>query len=147
MKGIARTARRLMLVFLALVASSMMFFSFPAVAATSSATLLTPDNFETEVVKSAKPVIVILAPELVLKGDPNFLENLKTKAEQVYGDKYKVITGKNEENFEIDNRVSPPGFPIPKIAAYKSGFFEVGIPLGRDATQSFESVKTDLEKA
>jgi hypothetical protein len=78
MKDIAKIAKRLMLVFLALVVSSTMFLSSPALADTSlsqeeieeqkyidQAPILpvTPENFETEVVKANKPVIALLLTE------------------------------------------------------------------------------------
>ena len=148
MKSITRILTRLVLVFLMLVASSMMFFSSPAVAATSSPTLLTLKNFETEVLASDKPVIAILVPGLFLENQPNYLENLKTKAQQFYGDKYKVVTGKIEENPQIIYQVPPIGVSVPKIAAYEDGYLIGGAILALDdSTPSFEFLKTQLGKA
>ena len=121
MKGITRITRRLMLMFLALIASSMMFLSPPAVAATSSLATLNSSNFETEVVKSDKPVVVILALEDTLGAYQLSLEKLKSEAEKFYGDKYKIVVGKGEENREIFNpllRIYPP-FPTGSI--FKNG--------------------------
>lgn len=57
MKNITKVTR-LTLAFLALVVSSMMFFSSPVVAATSSLSNLNANNFEAEVQKSNIPVLV-----------------------------------------------------------------------------------------
>ena len=148
MKGITRITQRLMLVFLALVAAITMFLSSPAVAATSSVTLLTPDNFETEVVKSDKPVIVVLASRPTLEGYQTSLENLKSEAEKFFGDKYKVVVGRDEENY-YNNELSVPSPrifpPFPTIVAFKNGqrvagaFFRPG-----SSTSAFEYVKGEL---
>jgi thioredoxin 1 len=58
MKGIIKIAKRLMLVFLALVASSTMFLTMPAVAASSSISYVDDRTFDTEVLKSGEPVVV-----------------------------------------------------------------------------------------
>lgn len=58
MKGITRITRRLMLVFLALVASSMMFFSSPAIAATDTEAYFVfdyPPSPETFTIKLTDP--------------------------------------------------------------------------------------------
>lgn len=103
MKSIVRITQRLVSLFLVLVASSMMFLSSPAIAATSSATTLslvniTDENYQTEVIQSSKskPVIVIVAPKISYSSE--YLEKLKTEAKKFYGDKYKILTGKTEEN-------------------------------------------------
>lgn len=138
-----------MSLFLVLVASSMMFLSSPAVAATSSPTLLTPDNFETEVVKSNKPVITILADKSSLEYQKTSLENLKSEAEKVFGDKYKIVVGTAEEN--SDNRelfVPIPLIfpPFATIVGFKNGerVLGRGFPADRP-TGAFESVKDELE--
>ncbi|BAZ30126.1 hypothetical protein NIES4074_25820 [Cylindrospermum sp. NIES-4074] len=128
MKNIPKITRRLMLVFMAFVASSMMFLSSPAIAATSSATSrldidykdydlatspvtivdLTPDNFETEVVKSTKPVLVFILPELdstktqeALKGIKYVIDARLADENDVYpnaeSDKYKFAVGKRKD--------------------------------------------------
>lgn len=147
MKGITRITRRLMSLFLVLVVSSMMFLSSPAVAATSSVTLLTPDNFETEVENSDKPVIVILASQVYLEENPNYLEETKSKAVKFFGDKYKIVTGKIEENgFVYSNVLAPRIYPpFPGIVGYKNGALTRGIYLTpNDPTQGFEFVKEQL---
>lgn len=63
MKNIIRIARRLILVFLAVVASSTMFFSSPAVAAPVEFMNFTLDNYKTVLEQSDKPVMIFLLPE------------------------------------------------------------------------------------
>ncbi|ARV57403.1 hypothetical protein BZZ01_01055 [Nostocales cyanobacterium HT-58-2] len=148
MKNISKIARRLMLVFMAFVASSMMFLSSPAVAATSSVTLLTPDNFETEVVKSDKPVVVVLASIPTLEGYNTSLEKLKSDAENYFGDKYKVVVGKAEENADNYQLFVPSPLiypPLSTIIGLKNGQRVTGAVFRPgNSTSAFEYVKGQL---
>lgn len=151
MKHIIRITQRLMSLFLILVASSMMLFSSPAVAATSSLTLLTlltPYNFETEVAKSDKPVIVVLASIPTLEGYQTSLKKLKSDAENYFGDKYKVVVGDTEENEDNDELsvASPRIFPpFATIVGFKNGHKVTGAPFRPgNSTGAFEYVKGQL---
>jgi hypothetical protein len=89
-----------MLLFFVLVASSMMFLSSPAIAATSSVVTVTDENYQIEVIESSKsqPVIVILVGEDVVEDMPTFLEDFRRQVEKLSGDKYKIITGTKQKN-------------------------------------------------
>jgi hypothetical protein len=135
-----------MSVFLVLVASSTLFFSSPAVAATSSVTLLTEDNFQTEVLKSDKPVVVISAYEPTLEQGGTSLEKLKSEAESYFGDKYKVVVGKAENSpFPvITTRTYPPSAGITGFKNGKQEAFGIFYPRTSN-TQAFENIKGQLE--
>jgi len=149
MKYVARITRRLMSVFLVLVASSMMFLSFPAVAATLSSVTLTNENSETEVLKSDKPVIVILSSKYTLEGFEISLEELKSKAENFFGDKYKIAVGNIEDTLEISEKVPPtPRIfpPLSTVSVFKSREVIVSKILykPKDPTGLFEAIKDSL---
>ena len=149
MKGITRITRRLISLFLVLVASSMMFLSSPVVAATSSLTLLTSDNFATEVAQSNKPVIAILADKTTLDVNNTSLENLKLEAGKVFGDKYKIVVGTLEENYNNPEFFVPAPLVFPPYAtlvSFKNGkkVTARAFPTGR-AKDAFEDVKNNLE--
>ena len=125
MKNIVRITQRLVSLFLVLVASSMMFLSSPAFAATI--TTLNQENFQTEVVNSDKPVVVILGLEQGFnyagQNRDSVLEGLKSKAENFYGNNYKIVVGKAEENQSIYRpllRVYPP---FPTVSVFEKGQF------------------------
>ena len=154
MKSIVRITQRLVSLFLVLIASGMMFLSSPAIAAaTSSATTLslvniTDENYQTEVIQSSKskPVIVIVAPKFSYSSD---IEKLKTEAEKFYGDKYKIVTGKTEENKWVsDNYVSSIVFPPPPtILGFKNSEFVGASLIDSDGiTEAFDRIKEQLGK-
>lgn len=153
MKSLVRITQRLVSLFLVLLASGMMFLSSPAIAATSSATTLslvniTDENYQTEVIQSSKskPVIVIVAPKISYSSD---LEKLKTEAEKFYGDKYKIVTGKTEENKWVsDNYVSSIVFPPPPtILGFKNSEFVGASLIDSDGiTEAFDRIKEQLGK-
>ena len=153
MKSIVRITQRLVSLFLVLIASGMMFLSSPAIAATSSATTLslvniTDENYQTEVIQSSKskPVIVIVAPKNSYSSD---LEKLKTEAENFYGDKYKIVTGKTEENRWVsENYVSSIVFPAPPtILGFKNSEFVGASLIDSDGiTEAFDRIKEQLGK-
>ncbi|MCC5601689.1 hypothetical protein [Nostoc favosum] len=76
-ESITRITRRLMLAVLTLVASGMMLLSSPAIAATI--TTLNPENFQTEVLQSDKPVVVVLVSRQILQNDIITLEQVSRK--------------------------------------------------------------------
>ena len=153
MKSIVRITQRLVSLFLVLIASGMMFLSSPAIAATSSATTLslvniTDENYQTEVIQSSKskPVIVIVVPKNSYSSD---LEKLKTEAEKFYGDKYKIVTGKTEENRWVsDNYVSSIVFPPPPtLLGFKNSEFVGASLIDSDGiTEAFDRIKEQLGK-
>jgi len=153
MQSIVRITQRFVSLFLVLVASGMMFLSSPAIAATSSATTLslvsvTDENYQTEVIQSSKskPVIVIVAPKISSSSE---LEKLKTEAEKFYGDKYRIVTGKTEENKWVsDNYVSSIVFPPPPtILGFKNSEFVGASLIDSDGiTAAFDRIKEQLGK-
>jgi hypothetical protein len=125
MKSIVGITQRLVSLFLVLVASGMMFLSSPGLAAT--VTTLNQDNFETEVVNSDKPVVVILALEQGFnyagQNRDLVLEGLKSKAENFYGNNYKIVVGEAEQNRSIYRpllRVYPS---FPTVSVFEKGQF------------------------
>lgn len=147
MKSIARITRRLMSLFLVLVASSIMFLPSPAIAATSSWITVNRDNVETELLESSESAIVLLVSEAFPK---SVLEELKPKAEKFYGDKYKYVAGTVEENgFLYSNVLAPPIYPpLPGVLAFKNGQPTRGIFINpNDPTRAFEYVKEHLDAA
>ncbi|MFS0518149.1 hypothetical protein ACEYW6_26005 [Nostoc sp. UIC 10607] len=144
MESVNRITQRLMLVVLMLVVSGMMFLSSPAIAATI--TTVNRDNFEAEVLKSDKPVVVIMA------FDPALLNNeLVSKAEKSFGDKYKIVVGRIEDNGQAYSRVIAPLIypPFPGAVIYKNGEiptpgFAVNV---NDPTSSFEGIKERFENS
>jgi hypothetical protein len=143
MKSIARITRRLMSLFLVLVASSIMFLPSPAIAATSWITI-NPDNVETELLESSKSAIVLLvSPDL----PKSLLEELEQKTEKFYGDGYKYVAGTIEENRSLYSYViAPPIYPpLPGLLAVKNGEPIRGIFIdGNNPTPAFEYVKEQL---
>ena len=123
MKGIVRIAQRLMSLLLVIIASSIMFLSSPAFAATI--TTLNQENFETEVVNSDKPVVVILGLEQGFNYDgqnrDSVLEGLKSKAENFYGNNYKIVVGKAEENQSIYRPLLLVAPPFPTVSVFEKG--------------------------
>lgn len=142
MESVNRITRRLMLVVLMLVVSGMMFLSSPAIAATI--TTVNRDNFEAEVLKSDKPVVVILAD------DTGSLNNeLVSKAEKSFGDKYKIVVGEIRENVQAYSRaIVPLIYPAPPAAViFKNGNVPTpGFAFNiNDPTGSFEGIKKRFE--
>ncbi|QLE48579.1 hypothetical protein FD724_10945 [Nostoc sp. C057] len=142
MESVNRITRRLMLVVLMLVVSGMMFLSSPAIAATI--TTVNRENFETEVLKSDKPVVVILA------NDAASLNNeLVSKAEKSFGDKYKIVVGKIEENGQAYSGIAGPRIypPLPGAVIFKNGNIPTpGFVFNvNDPTSSFEDIKETFE--
>ncbi|MEH1939578.1 MAG: hypothetical protein V7L01_05060 [Nostoc sp.] len=145
---ITKIAQRLMVVLVSLFISGMMLLSSPAIAATI--TTLNPGNFETEVIKSSKPTVVILTSSIVVDDNPNALEETKKKAESFFGDKYKIAVGIAEQNREAYSRSPLPLIfpPVSTVSIYEKGdsntrgaFF----PIGSDPTRAFESAKDQFE--
>ncbi|MBD2605632.1 hypothetical protein H6G81_14115 [Scytonema hofmannii FACHB-248] len=147
MKSIAVIGKRLISVFLVMVVSSLMLFTSPAIAATS--VILNRENSQTEVLQSDKPVVLILASKDTLRFFNTSLEDLKSKAENVFGDKYKIAIGYWEDNLEIS-------YGIPNLRIYPTAtavtFFESGqrrnsgFIIGPDqTTQVLEGLKSDFE--
>ncbi|AFZ28036.1 hypothetical protein Cylst_6064 [Cylindrospermum stagnale PCC 7417] len=132
--------------FLALVVSSLMFLASPAIAATSSdVATLTPENFETEVVQSDKPVVVILISDTTREAFEVSLDKLKSEAQTTFGDNYKIVLGTVEANPETYYQTPVPRIypPISTATIYEkgtkvaSGFFINP----NDPKQAFESIK------
>jgi uncharacterized protein YcfL len=146
MKSIAVIGKRLISVFLVMVVSLMLLTS-PAIAATS--VILNQQNSQTEVLQSDKPVVVILASKHTLSLSNTSLEDLKSKAEKVFGDKYKVAVGYWEDDLEISNgipnlRIYPPATAV---TLFKSGQREglAFITNPTQTTQVLEGLKSDFE--
>lgn len=123
-----------------------MFLASPAIAATSSnVAILTPENFETEVVKSDKPVVVILISETTREMLKVSLDKVKSEAQTTFGDKYKIVLGTVEANPETYYQTPVPRIypPISTASIYEkgtkiaSGFFMNP----NDPKQEFESIK------
>ncbi|MBD0261244.1 MAG: hypothetical protein ICV78_00575 [Tolypothrix sp. Co-bin9] len=147
-KGIASIGKRLVSVFLVLVVSLMLLTS-PAVAATI--TTLNQENFETEVIKSDKPVVVVLVSRVFVEnGEPN-LEQLQAKAEKFFGSNYKIAVGVVEENGEAYSQtIVPRIFPPPStVSIYKNGELVAGrgafFMNPNDPTKAFEYAKSEFE--
>jgi hypothetical protein len=147
-KGIASMGKRLVSVFLVLVVS-LMLLTFPAVAATIAT--LNQGNFETEVIKSNKPVAVILVSNVLLQDGQANLEQLQAKAENFFGSNYKIAVGVIEENgYAYSQTIVPRIFPPPStVSIYKNGDFVAGRGAffinPNDATQAFERAKSEFE--
>jgi hypothetical protein len=126
---------------------SLTLLTSPALAANS--VILTNDNYEDVVLRAEKPVVVVLAYKSAL-GEffETSLEELKTKADNYFDDKFKVAVGNLEENLEISYRVpSPRIFPPPStISVFKNGELSALKILfnPKEPTAAFELVKDDL---
>lgn len=99
---------------LVMVVSSGMFWLSSAIATTSSLLTVTEENFDDEVIKSSKPVIVILVSKYYLESEhatylsySKYLEDTKAKAENLLGDKYKIVTGLIQENLSASSHYFP----------------------------------------
>jgi gamma-glutamylcysteine synthetase len=102
-KSITGIARQLISLLLVMVVSLTLLTS-PALAANS--VILTNDNYEDVVLRAEKPVIVVLAAKSALEDFfGTSLEDLKTKADDYFDDKFKVAVGNIEESLEISYRV------------------------------------------
>jgi len=149
-KGIASIGKRLVSVFLILVVSLMLLTS-GAVAATI--TTVNGENFETEVIKSDKPVVVVLVSNVLLEDGQANLEQLKSKAENFFGSNYKIAVGVIEENRgAYSQTIAPLIFPPPStVSIYKNGNFAAGrgafFMNPNDPTQAFERAKSDFESS
>lgn len=149
-KGIASIGKRLVSVFLVLVVSLMLLTS-GAVAATI--TTVNQGNFETEVIKSDKPVVVVLVSIVRLEDGEANLEQLQAKAENFFGSNYKIAVGVAEKNPEADSQtIKPLIFPPPStVSIYKNGNFAAGrgafFMNQNDPTQAFERAKSDFESS
>ena len=145
-KSITGIGRQLISLLLVLVVSLTLLTS-PALAANS--VILTNDNYEDVVLRAEKPVIVVLASKSTLE---NFfgtsLEELKTKADDYFDDKFKVAVGNLDEPLEISYRVPTPRiFPPPStISVFENGELSaLKILLNpKDSTGAFELIKDDL---
>ncbi len=147
MKGITRIGRRLISVFLVMVISSLMLLTSPAIAATS--VILNRENSQTEVLQSDKPVVAIFVSKETLKFFRSSLEDLKSKAEKVFDDKYKIAIGYWEDGLEISNtipnlRIYPPATAV---TVFKSGEREglAFITNPDQTTQVLEGLKSNFE--
>ncbi|MEG4506691.1 hypothetical protein QUA81_18430 [Microcoleus sp. F6_B4] len=120
-----------------------MLLPSPAIAATSSWITVNHNN-ETELLQSREPAIVLL----VSKDFPQPLaEDLKSKTEKFYGDKYKYVTGTVEENGFLYSQVLAPRVypPFPGLLAVTNGNPTRGVYVNpNDPTQAFEFVKEQL---
>ena len=125
MKSIVRITRRLMSLFLVLVASSIMFLPSPAIAATSSWTIVNSNNLG-ELLNSTESAIVLLVSKRERR---YFVEELKEGVEKYFGDKYKYVGGAIEENsFLYRNSVGRPAYlNSPALVAVKNGVSIKGI--------------------
>ncbi|GAX43395.1 hypothetical protein NIES4075_44080 [Tolypothrix sp. NIES-4075] len=121
MKSIAVIGKRLISVFLVMLVSSLMFFASPAIAANS--VILNRENSQTEVLQSNKPVVLISVSKNTLQSYGSSLEDLKSKAEKVFDDKYKIAIGYWEDNLEISYRIPVPRiYPTPTaVTVFQSG--------------------------
>jgi hypothetical protein len=149
MKGITGIGRRLISVFLVMVVSSLMLLTSPAIAATS--VILNRENSQTEVLQSDKPVVLILASKQTLEFFKSSLEDLKSKAEKVFDDKYKIAIGYWEDGLEISDtipnlRIFPPATAV---SVFKSGERkELGFITNLDqTTQVLEGLKSNFENS
>lgn len=143
-KTITGIGRQLISVFLVLVISLMLVTS-PALAANS--VILTNDNYEYLVLEAVKPVIVILASKSVVEGFGTSLEELKTKAENFFGVKFKVAVGNLDEGLEIAEKAVIPIFPMTAaLSVFESGEVTklAAILDPKDPTAAFEVIKDYL---
>lgn len=149
-KGIASIGKRLVSVFLVLVVSLMLLTS-GAVAATI--TTLNQRNFETEVLQSDKPVVVVLVSNFFLQNGQVNLEQLQTKAESFFGSNYKIAVGAIEENGEAYSQTIVPRIfpPASTVSIYKNRNFAGGRGAfflnPNDPTQAFERAKSEFESS
>ncbi len=147
-KGIASIGKRVVSVFLVLVVSLMLLTS-PAVAATI--TTLNPGNFETEVIRSDKPVAVILVSRVFLENGEANLELLQAKAQNFFGSDYKIAVGVVEENGYAYSQTPTPRIfpPLSTVSIYKNGNLVAGrgaiFPNPNDPTGAFERAKSEFE--
>lgn len=119
MKSIVKITRRLISLFLVLVASSIMFLPSPAIAASSSWPIVNSNNLG-ELLNSTETAIVILVSKRERR---EVVENLKEGVKKYFGDKYKYVGGPIEENsFLYRNCVVIPPYPnAPALVAVKNG--------------------------
>jgi hypothetical protein len=137
-KSITGIARQLISLLLVLVVSLTLLTS-PALAANS--VILTNDNYEDVVLRAEKPVIVVLASK-------SALEQLKTKADDYFDDKFKVAVGNLDEPLEISYRVPTPRIfpPASTVSVFENGELSALKVLlnPKDSTAAFEVIKDDL---
>ncbi|PHJ62427.1 hypothetical protein VF14_18080 [Nostoc linckia z18] len=145
MKSIAKFGRRLVSVLLVVVVSTLMFLPSPAMAA--NWVTVNEGNFESELLKSDKTVIVLLVSDA-------FPEDVKTKlkseVEKTYGDKYKLAVGSAEENGYIYNTILAPRIypPFPGITVVKNGRPLQGIYINPNyPSQAFEFINRIIENS
>ncbi|MCV3213541.1 hypothetical protein OGM63_08385 [Plectonema radiosum NIES-515] len=149
MKGITGIGKRLISMFLVMVVSSLMLLTSPAIAANS--VILNQENAKTEVLQSDKPVVLILVSKYTLEIFKTSLEDLKSKAEKVFDDKYKIAIGYWEDGLEISygipNLLKFP--PATAVTVFKSGERkELGFITDPTlTTQVLEGLKSDFEKS
>lgn len=147
-KTITGMGRQLISVFLVLIVSLTLLTS-PALAANS--VILTNDNEEDVVLRAEKPVIVVLASKSNLeKFFEASLEELKTKVDDYFDDKYKVAVGNTDDYLNISYEVPiPTTFPPPSsISVFENGkLSEAGYFTDPEyATAAFERIKNFLSK-
>ncbi len=145
-KSLTGIGRQLISLLLVLVVS-LTLLTAPAIAANS--VILTNDNYEDVVLKAEKPVIVVLASKSALEEFfGTSLEELKTKADDYFDDKFKVVVGNSDEELEISYRVPTPRiFPPPStISVFENGELSaLKILLNpKNPTAAFELIKDDL---
>jgi hypothetical protein len=148
MKSIAVMGRRLISTFLMMVASSFLFLTFPAIAATSVVTY-TPANFEAEVLKSDKPVIVIPLPingDLIRDYDIP-VEEFKAAVQKIGGDKYKIAIGDARYDGKLNLYYPLPlslPQPIPFLIFEKGELKQPRFTFGFNTTQLVDRIKNQL---
>jgi hypothetical protein len=145
-KSITGIGRQLISLLLVMVVS-LTLLTAPAIAANS--VILTNDNYESLVLKAEKPVIVVLASKSALEEFfGTSLEELKTKADDYFDDKFKVAVGNIEEGLEISYRVPTPRIfpPASTISVFENGELSALKVLlnPKDPTAAFELIKDDL---
>lgn len=143
----ALIGKQLITGFLVLVVSSLMFLASPAIAATSSTVpTITSENFETEVLKSDKPVVVILVSEIARDFYPIPLDKVTSEAQNTFGDGYKIVLGTVEANGRAYGSIPTPLIfpPISTVSIYENGKqSKYGYFTEADsATKAFQSLKS-----
>lgn len=119
---------------------------------------VTPDKFETEVLKSDKPVVVISIPiDYGNQSDPSDdsiqmygirLEEFKSEVQKTVGDRYKIALIDRNSEAELVGRYIPTPLiyppPLPFLVYEKGEQSKVGFLLGYSKEAMFESLKNQL---
>ncbi|MEA5567890.1 hypothetical protein [Anabaena sp. UHCC 0399] len=116
-----------------------------------------PDNFETEVLKSDKPALVIMLPiDYGDESDPSddsiqffdiTLAEFQSEIQKTAGDNYKVALVDRRYEFELNLFVPvPPMYPppIPFLVLEKGERVKIGFLMGFSKDTIFQSLKQQL---